>query len=89
MKLFRIGYINYASVPIAFVMLQRSGIFTFTLVGYFFYPKQRCWDLITCSRQHSKVIVSHFAKTHIFLSFLFFFLFFNLLVVRLQKFKYA
>ena len=39
MKLFRIGYINYASIPIAFVMLQRSGIFT--LAGYFFFIQNK------------------------------------------------
>ena len=66
-KLFRIGYLICASIPFAFIMWQGSGIFTFTLVSYFFFffkPKQRSWDVITFSRQHSKVIVSPFAKAH-------------------------
>ena len=89
MKLFRIGYINYASIPIAFVMLQRSGIFTFTLVGYFFLSKTKKlgpYNLFpTAFESHC---VSLRKNPHI--SFLFFyFFFFYLLIVRLQKFKYA
>ena len=40
-KLFRIGYLNCASIPIAFTMRQGSGIFTFTLVSSFFLNQNK------------------------------------------------
>ena len=90
MKLFRIGYINYASIPIAFVMLQRSGIFTFTLVGYFFLSKTKKlgpYNLFpTAFKGHC---VSLRKNPQISFFPFFFFFFFYLLIVRLQKFKYA